>query len=87
MTIICPRCAARFSVANTTGITCPACGAKLALRDDPSRRSSTPAPPQRRAPAPQPIIDLPVPKRALSAALDPQSGASRGGSAGSLGGK
>lgn len=81
MTIICPRCAARFSVAQTTGITCPACGAKLALRDDPSRRSSTPAVSGRRSSAPVPIIDLPVPKRAISVSLDPQSGSSRGGPA------
>lgn len=71
MTIICPRCAARFSVAGTSGITCPACGARLALRDDPSRRSSTPATTARRPHAAAPIIDLPVPKRALTVTLEP----------------
>ncbi len=70
MTIICPRCAARFSVAGTSGITCPACGARLALRDDPSRRSSTPATSQRRSHVSAPIIDLPIPKRALTVTLD-----------------
>lgn len=71
MTIICPRCAARFSVAGSSGITCPACGARLALRDDPSRRSSTPAATTRRPHAVAPIIDLPVPKRALTVTLEP----------------
>lgn len=71
MTIICPRCAARFSVAGTTGITCPACGARLALRDDPSRRSSTPATANRRSHPQAPVIDLPIPKRAPTISLDP----------------
>ena len=77
MTIICPRCAARFSVVGTSGISCPACGARLALRDDPSRRSSTPSAGARRAPASAPVIDLPVPKRALTVTLDTQLVAAR----------
>ena len=71
MTIICPRCAARFTVAGTTGIACPACGARLALREDSSRRSTTPATTTRRPSPSAPVVDLPVPKRGIGVALDP----------------